>query len=368
MNIKPKARVIAFYLPQFHPIPENDENWGKGFTEWTNVAQAKPLFKNHHQPRIPADLGFYDLRLPEIREAQSQMAKEHGVEGFMYWHYWFGNGKMLLEKPFQEVLKTGKPDFPFCLGWANHSWSTKTWVKDKVYQKDKMIVEQQYLGEADYRNHFEYVLPAFKDERYIKVDGCPMFYIYNPLTIPDIKLFIELWRKLAVENGLNGIHFVGSKTLRQASIDQLLNMGFDAINWSGLWEAECNATGNKWLKMAKSQFSLKTKGLILQKYRYKDIISNFHTKENAIENIYPTIIPNYDRSPRSGKQAVIYYGSTPQLFGEHIESALSMVKEKKDDHKIIFLKSWNEWGETNYVEPDIKFGRSYLEQLKSKLL
>ena len=126
-----KARVIAYYLPQFHPIPENDEYWGKGFTEWTNVGKAKPLFKGHYQPRVPADLGYYDLRMSEIREAQADLARDAGIEGFCYWHYWFGNGKQLLERPFNEVLASGKPDFPFCLGWANHSWTTKTWKKQK---------------------------------------------------------------------------------------------------------------------------------------------------------------------------------------------------------------------------------------------
>ena len=145
--MKPKARVIAMYLPQYHPIPENDNVWGKGYTEWINVAQAKPLFKGHVQPRIPADLGFYDLRVPEVREEQAQLAKDAGVEGFMYWHYWFGNGKRLLERPFDEVLMSGKPDFPFCLGWANHHWKTSTWTTLKNFRKDGMICEQTYPGD-----------------------------------------------------------------------------------------------------------------------------------------------------------------------------------------------------------------------------
>ena len=147
-----EARIIANYLPQFHPIPENDKFWGKGFTEWTNVAKAKPFFKGHYQPRIPADLGFYDLRLPEIREQQAQLAREAGVEGFCYWHYWFGNGKQLLERPFQEVVASGKPDFPFCLCWANHDWSNRSWKKDS--KLDAMIAKQEYLGEKDHTEHF----------------------------------------------------------------------------------------------------------------------------------------------------------------------------------------------------------------------
>ncbi|MBQ4029820.1 MAG: glycoside hydrolase family 99-like domain-containing protein, partial [Prevotella sp.] len=172
-----KARVIAYYLPQFHPIPENDKYWGKGFTEWTNVAKARPLFRGHYQPRIPADLGFYDLRMPEVREAQAELAREAGIEGFCYWHYWFGHGKRLLERPFNEVVASGKPDFPFCLAWANHDWTTKTWEKGV---KDGMIAEQLYLGKEDYRLHFNTLLPAFKDHRYIRIDGKPLFVIYDP--------------------------------------------------------------------------------------------------------------------------------------------------------------------------------------------
>jgi hypothetical protein len=362
--MKSKARVIAFYLPQFHPIPENDENWGKGFTEWTNVVQAKPLFKNHDQPRIPADLGFYDLRLSEVREAQAKMAQEHGVEGFMYWHYWFGNGKMLLEKPFQEVLSSGKPDFPFCLGWANHSWSTKTWVKDKALKRDKMIAEQLYPGEEDYRKHFDYVLPAFKDKRYITVDGCPVFNIYDPLAIPDIQIFMKLWREMAVENGLKGIHFIGYRYGRNATVEKFKAIGFDGIISLNTWEAECKSVGNKWLKMLRSQISFKFGGALLQKYDYREIIDHLFVDEDKQENIYPTILPGYDRTARSARQAIIYHGSTPKLFGKHVDAALKLVEHKKDEHKLIFLKSWNEWGEANYMEPDLKHGLEYLKELK----
>ena len=188
-----KARVIAFYLPQFHPIPENDRFWGPGFTEWTNVAKATPLFRGHYQPRIPADLGFYDLRLPEVREQQAQMAKEAGIEGFCYWHYWFGNGKRLLERPFNEVLASGKPDYPFCLCWANHSWTTRTWEKRKglVTATSSMIAEQTYPGEPDYKAHFDFCLKAFKDKRYITVDGKPLFAIFDPYHFKDVRIFMK---------------------------------------------------------------------------------------------------------------------------------------------------------------------------------
>lgn len=165
---KYKVRVIAFYLPQFHPTPENDKWWGKGFTEWTNVGKAKPLFKGHYQPKVPADLGYYDLRVPETRREQAELARQYGIEGFCYWHYWFGNGRQLLQRPFQEVLASGEPDFPFCLAWANHSWEDKQFNKEGG---NKMLMEQLYPGDEDYIAHFNAVLPAFKDPRYIRVNG-----------------------------------------------------------------------------------------------------------------------------------------------------------------------------------------------------
>lgn len=363
-----KARVIAMYLPQYHPIPENNETWGKGFTEWTNVAQARPLFRGHYQPRIPADLGFYDLRMQEVREEQARMAAEAGIEGFMYWHYWFGNGKMLLERPFQDVLRLQKPDFPFCLGWANHSWSTKTWAKEKVLRKTNMIAEQLYLGEEDYIRHFEYVLPAFLDKRYITVDGCPVFVIYDPLAIPDMSSFISLWRRLAVENGLKGIHFVGYKYGWAATREKFKSIGFDSIISLKTMQAEGKIMGNKWLKIIRSQISFRFKGLILQKYKYSKICDFLHDEEDTLDDVYPVILPGYDRTARSGRQAVIYDGSTPELFGRHVASALKCVSNKNDEHKLVFLKSWNEWGEANYMEPDLKFGDSYLKELKKRLL
>ena len=206
---KIKPRVIAFYLPQYHPTPDNDKWWGKGFTEWTNVGKAKPLFRGHYQPKVPADLGYYDLRLPEVRAAQAELAKEAGIEGFCYYHYWFGDGKQELELPFNEVIRTGEPDFPFCLCWANESWHAKFWDKDGKASSKKLLIEQRYLGHEDNVKHFYSLLPAFKDKRYMKVDGKLLFLIYRPLDFENVSGFIQDWQKLARENELEGFHFVG---------------------------------------------------------------------------------------------------------------------------------------------------------------
>lgn len=366
--INKKARVIAFYLPQYHPTPENDKFWGKGFTEWTNVAKAKPLFKGHYQPRIPADLGFYDLRLPQVREAQAEMAREAGVEGFMYWHYWFGNGKMLLEKPFEEVLASGKPDFPFCLGWANHDWSTKTWKDQNGNSKGAvMIAEQLYPGKEDYINHFNYCLLAFKDSRYITVDGKPIFFIYDPVSHPDMKEFIELWRTLAMENGLKGIHFVGNCVGRTSSVEQIMAMGFDAVTTNRMYKGEVAVVGSVWRRRLNTLLTWYMGGLKLSKYDYATVVNNMSDPIDREEYCYPSIIPGYDRTPRAGRAAHIYDNATPEAFKNHVHNVLQYVKDKDYEHKIIVLKSWNEWGEGNYMEPDLKYGHGFLDALADEV-
>ena len=362
-----KARVIAFYLPQFHPIPENNEWWGKGFTEWTNVGKAKPLFKGHYQPRVPADLGYYDLRLPQIREEQAEMARNSGIEGFMYWHYYFGNKRRVLEKPFMEVLESGKPDFPFCLGWANHSWTSHSWNSSKQWKKDSIIIEQRYLGKEDYIEHFFQVLPAFLDNRYIKVDGKPIFMIYAPFDFPDVKYFIELWNELALKNGLKGIYFIARSYGWISNNKKILEMGFDGINSNGQWEAE-SAVKGKLRQLIEANIVQKFGGLKLLKYEYSEIIKHFFTLDDTFDNIFPTVIPQWDRTPRSGRRGVIYKGSNPKLFEIHLKEALKLIEDKPKERKIIFLKSWNEWAEGNYVEPDLEYGHGFLDVIRNNVI
>jgi len=375
-----EARLIAFYLPQFHPIPENDKWWGKGFTEWTNVAKAKPLFRGHYQPHVPADLGFYDLRLPEIRNQQAEMAREVGVEGFCYWHYWMGGGRMLLERPFKEVLETGSPNFPFCLGWANGDWSNRSWSQGGFMKKNTVLMEQTY-GHDDFVSHFKYVLPAFKDHRYIKVDGKPLFYIHDPNTIIGLDDFLHTWRELAVENGLKGIYFVGKtdnitfreigkqgegkyvvpkENIAEDLYNHILNLGFDAVNSRGLYRAEYKLEGKYSTFFRKFYYKIFKVGL-LKKFRQEDINKYIYVDQDRWENVHPTIIPGFDRSPREGKMAVIYTDSTPEVFDKQVQKAIELVKNKQPEHRIIFLQAWNEWAEGNHVEPDLKYGRAFLD-------
>lgn len=291
-----KIRVLAFYLPQFHPIPENDKWYGKGFTEWTNVGKAKPLFRGHYQPRVPADLGYYDLRVPETRQAQADMAREYGVEAFCYWHYWFGNGRRLLERPFNEVLESGKPDFPFCLAWANHSWRG---IYNGVKTKESLI-DQTYGGLSDYERHFYDVLPAFEDKRYVTVDGKPFFLIFAPAEIPDSMEFIDCWQRLAARNGLTGIHFV-AHTYQPNDIDNFLSMGYDAVNVVRLFEYQRIGISFVQKVLNKVNREVFKHGFWCQ---YKDAMKYFSGKEDERENAYPTIIPNWDHSPRTGRYGV----------------------------------------------------------------
>lgn len=362
MKNKKKARVIAFYLPQYHPIPENDQWWGKGFTEWTNVGKAKSLFKGHYQPKVPADLGYYDLRLPEVREAQVELAKEAGIDGFCYYHYWFEEGKELMQRPFDEVVNSGKPDFPFCLCWANESWHAKFWNKDGS-SNNKLLMEQKYLGKEDNEKHFYRLLSAFKDHRYLKIDGKPIFCIYKPLDFINIKDFMFQWNDLAKKENLAGIFFIG-QTVKRLEIEDIFALNFDAVNLVRLYDKHQNQSYfNKIIRNIKCRI-FKSPFV----YSYKKMIPLLIGEEEKQANVYPTLIPNWDHTPRSSHGGFVLQGSNPDLFGKHIDSVLEIIKSKEEKNRIIFLKSWNEWGEGNYMEPDLKYGKGYIKALSKKIL
>lgn len=354
-----KARLIAFYLPQYHPIPENDKWWGKGFTEWTNVAKAKPLFRGHYQPHLPADLGFYDLRVPESRQAQADLAKEYGIEGFCYWHYWFGNGKRPLERPFNEVVNSTEPEFPFCLAWANDSWSG-IWHGNP----DRILIEQTYPGEEDYENHFYSLLKAFKDKRYILVNNKLLFLVYCPKELPNSKEYTDLWRRLADREGLPGFHFVG---VSDGGWNPLEN-GFNAVVQDSPFASLTNYNSLFFRLLIKFGLDTINKNILKKPriHHYKDLVD--FLKNRKLEDIeYPLVIPNWDNTPRSGFNGLVLDKSTPELFEEMLKDAISLVKNKNIENNLIFVKSWNEWAEGNYLEPDKKFGFGYLEVIKRNI-
>lgn len=350
------AKVLAFYLPQYHPIPENDRWYGKGFTEWTNVAKGRPLFRGHYQPHIPADLGFYDLRLRETVVEQTNMAKKYGVDGFCYWHYWFGNGKQLLEKPFQALVSDKSIDFSFALAWANESWQKKLWDKNK---KNEIIAEQLYPGDNDYIDHFYSLIEAFKDSRYIRIEGKLLFIIYRPLDIPKVEKMIDLWQGLAKNENLEGFYFV-AKDFDCRNIETLLNKGFDGIYNDTLLNIHHHLS-----IITKVRLMVERKLLgIPTTFKYKEAIKYMITKDDYKNNVIPLIGPNWDHSPRSGRNSLILTDCEPLYFRQVLEQAFDSIKSKPNEKQIILIRAWNEWGEGNHLEPDLKYGKGYLEAIK----
>ena len=350
------TRFIAFYLPQFHPIPENDEWYGKGFTEWTNVAKAKPLYRGHYQPHIPADLGFYDLRVQETRREQAKLAQDYGISAFCYWNYWFGNKKQLLEMPIWEVYKDKSITLPFCLAWANHSWEKKMWDKTG---NNTMLMEQLYLGEKDYTDYFYTMLPLFKDERYFRVDEKLFFIIYDPLGSEQVPVFISLWRKLAIKEGLGGFYFVGHDSDCRAK-DKIIKTGCDAVYDDNVLNIHHQLSKLKKVMLAAKRLILK----IPTVFKYKDATKYMITENSSEEDVIPVIAPNWDHSPRSGRNAFILHDCKPEYFYNVICKAVKACEKKSEEHKLVIIKAWNEWGEGNHMEPDLKYGKGYLEALK----
>ncbi|MBS1665938.1 MAG: glycoside hydrolase family 99-like domain-containing protein [Bacteroidetes bacterium] len=357
-------KPIAFYLPQFHPIPENDKWWGKGFTEWTNVAKAMPLYKGHWQPRLPADLGFYDLRVAESRIAQAELAKQYGVYGFAYWHYWFGEGKRLLERPFQEMLASGQPEFPFCLAWANQTWSG-TW---HGLSNKQVLIEQKYPGIQDHTDHFYCLLPAFQDKRYIEVNGKKLFLLFRALDILDLDAFINLWQELALKEGLGGFHFVAihekEKVLEKYPLDGIVQeQPYVHLLQNKL--SLVDKVAFRLLKTTYTEYQRKKKKMPVRPL-YDKYVDSF--PQTAIgEKQYPLIYPDWDNTPRSGSDGWKFENSHPDLFYKLCLKAFAETANKAVGEKLVFIKSWNEWAEGNYLEPDRKWGHAYLEAFNNAM-
>ncbi|RYD51974.1 MAG: lipopolysaccharide biosynthesis protein [Sphingobacteriales bacterium] len=355
-SIKP----LAFYLPQYHPIPENDAWWGKGFTEWTNVTKATPLFNGHRQPRLPADLGYYDLRLAEAREQQAALAKTYGIYGFIYYHYWFGHGKQVIERPLNEVVASGTPDFPFCICWANQTWSG-IWHG----APNKVLMKQEYPGEADLRNHFEYLLKAFNDPRYIRVAGKPLFMIYDASDLPDPLQMTQALQALAREAGLPGLYLMASNVqdddwdAKAAGFDAKVSNAFNRSLHSTISHPTLQTrVRNKLRRIIGSQ-----KATALRRLDHKTLVERMDYRQSTVPT-YPIVVPNWDNTPRSGLRGLVLEGSTPALFKEQLTKAIASLKAASFPENFLFIKSWNEWAEGNYLEPDTVDGHAYLEAVR----
>ncbi|MGG0287660.1 glycoside hydrolase family 99-like domain-containing protein [Peribacillus butanolivorans] len=344
-------KPIAFYLPQFHQIPENNLWWGQGFTEWTNTRKGKKLFPGHYQPREPYQDYYYDLTDETARKWQAQIAQKYGIYGFCYYHYWF-KGKRLLEKPFNEVLRTGEPHLPFCLSWANEPWTRRWdgWIHD-------VLMPQDYGNEEDWKEHFDFLLTAFKDERYIRVDNKPLFIIYRPDSIPRCKEMLLYWSNLAKQYGLEGIYFVA--TLNGFPIPEVA--GFDAcLEFEPLYT------------------------LVHGGPNFQRVVDGYHQKFNVLDydqlwscildrtdikkNIktFPGAFIDWDSTARVGNRALIFKGSTPEKFSYYLSQQIQKAVNISNS-EFLFINAWNEWAEGTYLEPDKKYGYQYLEAVKRAL-
>ena len=352
MKQKENPLIIAYYLPQYHRLKFNDDYWGKGFTEWTNTAKAKPLFKGHYQPHIPADLGFYDLNVRDTRIAQAQLAQEYGINCFCYWHYWLSENYQIMEMPFNEVLKDKEITLPFCLAWANHDWHN---VKTR-----EVIIKQKYGGIHDYKEHYASLRKAFEDKRYLKLSGKPVFAIFSPFEIPNPQEFFDCWNELAVKDGFKGVFFIAI-VKRDNEIDKALSLGFDAVNIMRLQEFEFQRS-----PISKLISSIKSKWFHLPyRHEFKNVMKYFTSPRDREEKVFPTIISGWDHTPRSGKKGLILDNFTPDVFSKHIEDVFNQIKDK--ENRIVFIRAWNEWAEGNHLEPDLKYGLGYLESIQKNL-
>lgn len=374
-------KIIAYYLPQFHNIPENDEWWGDGFTEWVNVKNAKPLFEGHVQPRVPLNNNYYNLLDDDVKIWQAEIAKKHGVYGFCYYHYWF-NGKLLLEKPMEQMLKNKKIDMPFCICWANEPW-TKAWVGETT----KVLIPQTYGDKPEWKEHFDYMLPFFKDERYIYKDGKPFFVFYRPSVIHCVKEMMEYWNELAIEAGLKGICFAfqtgeldwnNDKTANAFDYDIEFQPGYarhemisgkkGIVNSVKTLRRKIASTFEKKFGIDLLRFGASTFRKITnsQNISYDDTWNMIISSKPYRNNSIPGAFVRWDNTPRHQERGYIYQGENPEKFKKYLSA---QIKHAKNDYKqdMIFIYAWNEWAEGGYLEPDEEYGYGYLEAIRDAL-
>ena len=359
------TKAIAFHLPQYHPIPENDRWWGKGFTEWRNVVKAEPQFEGHYQPHLPADLGFYDLRLAETREAQAELAREYGIHGFCYYHYWF-NGHRLLERPVDEIISSGRPDFPFCLCWANENW-TRRWDG-----REKEVLIRQVYSSSDDEQHIRHLIPIFTDPRYIKVDGKPMFLVYRSNSLPDPLSTTGIWRREAERAGLPGLFLVRVESLPELAGDPR-PIGFDAgLEFQPRWQllGPLRIFRTKWWHRHK----LKTMPPGLERH----LVCNYDQFVQAAMDMAPPsypfirgVCPGFDNTARRKTAGEILRNPTPESYARWLAGVIGANRSLRlagaPESQFVFINAWNEWAEGNHLEPCQKWGRAYLEATREAL-
>jgi predicted O-methyltransferase YrrM len=343
------VKIFAFYLPQFHPIPENDRWWGKGFTEWSRVARARPQFEDHYQPQLPERLGFYDLRLPQTRASQAALARSHGISGFCYYYYSFGS-KTLLDRPLTEMLAGGEPNLPFCLCWANENW-TRRWDG----AEKELLIEQRYGPELDIAL-IEDLMPFLLDPRYLRIGGAPVLLVYRPAALPDPYGTIQRWRRTARKHGLPALHLVAAQTF---DFEDPRPFGFDAAvefppHGESLAEEPTPVDG------ADPNF----RGVVID---YRAIVERHVSRAPRPFRVYRTAMPGWDNTARLGPRATVFHGATPDAYERWLRSLVTAARLGHPDHRLVFVNAWNEWAEGAHLEPDHRFGTGYLEATRRAL-
>jgi len=349
-------RSIAFYLPQYHQIPENDQWWGEGFTEWTNVRKATPLFDGHYQPHVPTELGYYDLRDRGIHTRQAELAKNYGIDGFCYYHYWF-NGKRLLEHPFNEILASGNPDFPFCLCWANENW-TRRWDGEER----EVLMAQDHNHEDDLE-HINALLPAFRDERYIRVNGKPLFLVYKTNLLPDPKKTSEIWREAARKAGVGELYLVRVENFFQGYDPPPHEIGFDAAtefapHWGCLGE-----------NIEKSvQLHPEHRDCNPLVYDYVNTMFTMLGRPKPDYKLFRGVFPSWDNSARRKNEPIVFLNSSPEKYAFWLSQiARYTMQTFEGEERLLFINAWNEWGEGCHLEPDERYGMRYLDATRLAL-
>lgn len=352
------TKIIAFYLPQFHVIPENNAWWGEGFTEWVNTRKAKPLYNGHYQPREPYNDNYYDLLDHEARVWQAELAKKYDIGGFCYYHYWF-NGKMLLEKPLEGILKDKNPDFPFCMCWANEPW-TRAWDGGEK----EVIMPQEYGNKDNWEKHFNYLIQFFKDDRYIKVDNKPLFVIYRTSNINNCEEMVSFWNDKCIENGFEGIYLVEEANTFQK--EPCLKQSEAVIDFEPMLTVNTQlSTSGKVVRKVKQILRKNFKLKILDTYDYDTVWKNIINKKVSYGNkkVFLGGFVDWDNTARKNENATIIKGASPEKFEKYLTEQLKKADEVNSE--FVFINAWNEWAEGTYLEPDKKYKYGYLEAVSN---
>jgi len=344
--ISPLVKLIAFYLPQFHPFPENDEWWGKGFTEWTNVGKAQQNYIGHYQPHCPIHHGYYDLRVPEVMEGQARLAKEYGIYGFSYYFYWFG-GKILMDTPLELMLANKKVDIPFCFTWANENWSRR-WDG----QENDILIAQDHSDE-DSLAFIRHLIKYFQDERYIRIDGKPVLTIYRANIIPNMLATAKIWRDEVLKHGLPGLYLISAQSFGIRSPEKF---DFDAsVEFPPHTIISSDITNE--LELVNKDYS----GHI---YSYEQVAANAVLSKEPDYKLYRTAMLSWDNTARKQNNGHIFHNFSLIRYKQWLSSIVNKVHSNPKyttDEKIVFVNAWNEWAEGTHLEPDQKFGYGYLQ-------